>query len=54
MLLHTLSYENLSGLQSNSVWGQRKSLGFLHLLIPNPFIPLLPHTALGIKQIEKG
>lgn len=41
-------------LQYNSVWGQCKSLGFLHLLIPNPFSPFLPHTALGIKQIEKG
>lgn len=38
----------------NSVWRQCKSLGFLYLLIPNPFIPSPPHTALWIKRIEKG
>lgn len=38
----------------NSIWGQCKSLGFLHLLIPNPFSPFLRHTALGIKRLEKG
>lgn len=42
------------GLQCNSVSGQCKSLGFLHLLHPNPSCPSLPHTAPGIKEREKG
>lgn len=34
--------------------GLCKSLGFSHLLTPNPFSLFQPRRALGIKQIEQG
>lgn len=38
----------------NSVWGQCKSLGFLHLLIPNPFIPSYRTQLLGLNGLRRG
>lgn len=38
----------------DSVWGQCKSLGFLHLLIPNPFIPSYRTQLLGLNGLRRG